>query len=256
MIKWRDTPEVPDLRQPQRSLPPFYKRVGARVSCRTPNHGPALSRRPLRADAQRKYDKLLEAAREAFAEDGSAATLDDIARRAGVGIATLYRHFPTRQHLLEAVYVDEVEAMARRRPTWPSCRPGSARHLAARIRRLRRDEARPGRGAARLRRHRRRGLPGLPHGRHRRGRHAARARPEGRESSGPTRISRRRAHGRRHRGDPQDGSPSRSSACSRSCSTGCATPRGRSGCSRSRARPPARGRRSRWSGCSASAIAS
>ena len=72
-----------------------------------------LSRRPLRADAQRNYDKLLEAAREAFAEDGTAATLDDIARRAGVGIATLYRHFPTRQHLLEAVYVDEVQAIAR-----------------------------------------------------------------------------------------------------------------------------------------------
>ena len=71
-----------------------------------------LSRRPLRADAQRNYDKLLEAAREAFAEDGTAATLDDIAQRAGVGIGTLYRHFPTRQHLLEAVYVDEVQAMA------------------------------------------------------------------------------------------------------------------------------------------------
>src|SRR4029077_9767461 len=73
----------------------------------------SLSRRPLRADAQRNYDKLLSAARDAFAEDGTAATLDDIAHRAGVGIATLYRHFPTRQHLLEAVYVDEVEAMAR-----------------------------------------------------------------------------------------------------------------------------------------------
>jgi AcrR family transcriptional regulator len=72
----------------------------------------SLSRRPLRADAQRNYDKLLEAAREAFAEDGSAATLDDIAHRAGVGIGTLYRHFPTRQHLLEAVYIDEVQAMA------------------------------------------------------------------------------------------------------------------------------------------------
>jgi AcrR family transcriptional regulator len=72
-----------------------------------------LSQRPLRADAQRNYDKLLAAARDAFAEDGTAATLDDIAHRAGVGIATLYRHFPTRQHLLEAVYVDEVQAMAR-----------------------------------------------------------------------------------------------------------------------------------------------
>jgi AcrR family transcriptional regulator len=75
---------------------------------------PQRPQRPQRADAQRNYEKLLAAAREAFAADGTSATLDDIARRAGVGIATLYRHFPTRQHLLEAVYVDEFEAMARK----------------------------------------------------------------------------------------------------------------------------------------------
>ena len=69
--------------------------------------------RPQRADARRNYEKLVAAAREAFAEDGTSATLEDIARRAGVGIGTLYRHFPTRQHLLEAVYVDEVEAISR-----------------------------------------------------------------------------------------------------------------------------------------------
>jgi AcrR family transcriptional regulator len=69
--------------------------------------------RPKRADARRNYDKLLVAARDAFAEAGTAASLEDIARRAGVGIGTLYRHFPTRQHLLEAAYVDEVEAMGR-----------------------------------------------------------------------------------------------------------------------------------------------
>jgi AcrR family transcriptional regulator len=71
------------------------------------------SRRPLRADARRNYEKLLAVARDVFAEDGAAATLDDIARRAQVGPATLYRHFPTRQHLLEAVYLDEVEAISR-----------------------------------------------------------------------------------------------------------------------------------------------
>jgi AcrR family transcriptional regulator len=76
---------------------------------------PALpSRRPKRADALRNYEKLVTAAREAFAEDGTSATLDDIARRAGVGPGTLYRHFPTRQHLLEAVYLDEVEAISRK----------------------------------------------------------------------------------------------------------------------------------------------
>jgi AcrR family transcriptional regulator len=71
-----------------------------------------LKRRPMRADAQRNYDKVLMAARQAFAEGGTATSLEEIARRAGVGIGTLYRHFPSRQQLLEAVYVDEVEALA------------------------------------------------------------------------------------------------------------------------------------------------
>jgi AcrR family transcriptional regulator len=69
--------------------------------------------RPKRADARRNYDKLVGAARAVFAEEGTSAPLEDIAERAAVGIGTLYRHFPTRQALLEAVYVDEVEAMAR-----------------------------------------------------------------------------------------------------------------------------------------------
>src|SRR6202167_4351100 len=64
--------------------------------------------RPKRADARRNYEKVLAAAREAFAEGGESTSLEQIARRAGVGIGTLYRHFPTRQALLEAVYVDEV----------------------------------------------------------------------------------------------------------------------------------------------------
>ena len=69
--------------------------------------------RPMRADARRNYEKLVAAARAAFTADGTSVPLEDIADRAGVGIGTLYRHFPTRQALLEAVYVDEVEAMAR-----------------------------------------------------------------------------------------------------------------------------------------------
>ena len=72
-----------------------------------------LLQRPKRADARRNYDKLLAAAAEAFAEDGSEASLEDIARRAGVGIGTLYRNFPTRHALLEAVYIGEVQEMAR-----------------------------------------------------------------------------------------------------------------------------------------------
>ena len=70
------------------------------------------SRRPHRKDAARNYDALLAAAREAFAEHGSEASLEDIARRAGVGIGTLYRNFPTRDALVEAVYLDEVAGVA------------------------------------------------------------------------------------------------------------------------------------------------
>src|SRR4051794_16081335 len=72
-----------------------------------------LARRPKRADARRNYEKLLAAATQAFAGAGTDASLEDIARRGGVGIGTLYRHFPTRQALLEAVYIDEVEEMSR-----------------------------------------------------------------------------------------------------------------------------------------------
>jgi AcrR family transcriptional regulator len=72
-----------------------------------------LLTRPKRADARRNYEKVLAAAREAFAEGGESTALEEIARRAGVGIGTLYRHFPSRQALLEALYVDEVEEICR-----------------------------------------------------------------------------------------------------------------------------------------------
>lgn len=65
----------------------------------------------LRADARRNREKLIEAAAPAFAEHGTAASLEEIARRAGVGIGTLYRHFPTREHLVEVVYGREVEQL-------------------------------------------------------------------------------------------------------------------------------------------------
>jgi AcrR family transcriptional regulator len=67
--------------------------------------------RPLRADAQRNRDKLLTTAVAAFAERGVDASLEDIARQAGVGIGTLYRHFPTRDALMEAVYRHQVELL-------------------------------------------------------------------------------------------------------------------------------------------------
>ncbi len=69
-------------------------------------------RRPTRADARRNFDALVAAANQAFAEHGVNASLEDIARRAEVGIGTLYRNFPTRDALVEAVYLDEVAGVA------------------------------------------------------------------------------------------------------------------------------------------------
>jgi AcrR family transcriptional regulator len=74
--------------------------------------GKAPAARKPRADAQRNRDSLLEAAKAAFAEAGPEASLDEIARRAGVGIGTLYRHFPTRDAIVEAVYRREVQQLA------------------------------------------------------------------------------------------------------------------------------------------------
>jgi AcrR family transcriptional regulator len=65
-----------------------------------------------RADAQQNRHRLLEAAKDAFTRAGADASLDDIAKQAGVGPGTLYRHFPTREALIEAVYRSEVEKLA------------------------------------------------------------------------------------------------------------------------------------------------
>jgi AcrR family transcriptional regulator len=73
---------------------------------------PAETGRKPRADALRNRDRLLEAAKASFAAAGAEVSLDEIARRAGVGIGTLYRHFPTREAIVEAVYRREVEQLA------------------------------------------------------------------------------------------------------------------------------------------------
>jgi len=67
--------------------------------------------RPLRADAQRNRDRLLAVAVRAFSEDGADVTLDAIAKEAGVGIGTLYRHFPTREALVDAAYRNELDRL-------------------------------------------------------------------------------------------------------------------------------------------------
>lgn len=68
-------------------------------------------RQPMRADARRNYDQIVAAAGALIAEHGADASLEEIARRAGVGSATLHRHFPSRQALLEAVFKNRVEAL-------------------------------------------------------------------------------------------------------------------------------------------------
>jgi AcrR family transcriptional regulator len=65
-----------------------------------------------RADAERNRERILEVAKEAFTRSGANASLDDIAKQAGVGPGTLYRHFPTREELLRAVYQSELEKLA------------------------------------------------------------------------------------------------------------------------------------------------
>jgi AcrR family transcriptional regulator len=73
---------------------------------------PAPPPRKPRADAQRNRERILEVAKKAFTQSGANVSLDDVARQAGIGPGTLYRHFPTREALLEAVYRTEVEKLA------------------------------------------------------------------------------------------------------------------------------------------------
>src|SRR3989442_7357283 len=93
-----------------RRHPPFVK---SNFMASTETSVQTLIERPKRADARRNYEKLLTAGRAEFAEHGESTSLEEIARRAGVGIGTLYRNFPNRQALLEALYVDEVEEVCR-----------------------------------------------------------------------------------------------------------------------------------------------
>jgi AcrR family transcriptional regulator len=67
--------------------------------------------RPLRADAQRNYERVLAAARVVFAEHGGGASMEAIAKQAGVGVGTLYRHFPKRIDVVEAVYREDVDGL-------------------------------------------------------------------------------------------------------------------------------------------------
>ncbi|UGT41724.1 TetR/AcrR family transcriptional regulator [Nocardia yamanashiensis] len=86
-----------------------------------------MTERPLRADARRNRERVLAAAQEAFAAEGVSVPLDEIARRAGVGPGTVYRHFPTKEALFEAAMLDRIERMAERaRVAASSADPGVA----------------------------------------------------------------------------------------------------------------------------------
>jgi len=93
--------------------------------------------RPMRADAQRNYERLVAAARAVFAQQGGGASMEAIAKEAGVGVGTLYRHFPKRIDVVEAVYREDVDelttvaesAVATMEP-WPALVTGS-RHSCA-----------------------------------------------------------------------------------------------------------------------------
>jgi AcrR family transcriptional regulator len=76
-----------------------------------------------RTDAQRNRELILEVAKESFTQSGANASLDDIAKQAGVGPGTLYRHFPTREELIEAVYRTEVEKLAAAERTFAETMP-------------------------------------------------------------------------------------------------------------------------------------
>ena len=89
----------------------------------SPEQVPAPTRR---ADAERNRDKILEAARSAFADPEADISMAEISRRAGVGMATLYRNFPGRRELLEALYTDEVNAVCQAAETIDGATPGAA----------------------------------------------------------------------------------------------------------------------------------
>ena len=91
-----------------RREPPFSRGRDSTLHMRPPGK---RTRKP-RADAVRNRERVLEAAREVFSAGGAEASLEAVARTAGVGIGTLYRHFPTRESLFEAVYRREVQQLA------------------------------------------------------------------------------------------------------------------------------------------------
>ena len=92
----------------------------------------------MRADAKRNYDRIVEVAREVFREQGYDASLDEVAKRAGVGPGTLYRHFPNRGRLLDAIMQSWVDRVERGRREGARPRGAAARPAAGLVRGVRR----------------------------------------------------------------------------------------------------------------------
>jgi len=104
-------PPDPNLPDPNLPDPPDQSHLPDRSDLPDPPDLPSPPSRPRRADARRNYDRLITAAERAFAKDGPGASLDGIAKAAGVGPGTLYRNFPTRRALLDAVYHERIAAL-------------------------------------------------------------------------------------------------------------------------------------------------
>src|SRR4029077_15663831 len=105
-----------------RRVPPFSNPLGEKNmatqkastvgSDHSSDAGAIGEARPQRADARRNRELLVAAARDVFSEQGAGASMEAIARQAGVGVGTMYRHFPNRIDLVEAVYQSDVEELA------------------------------------------------------------------------------------------------------------------------------------------------
>jgi AcrR family transcriptional regulator len=108
---WKSRLSVPASKAPEATFD--HRRRGARViDGKHEKRQPSANARKPRADSARNHKRLIDAAKAAFSDVGPDVSLEEIARRAGVGIGTLYRHFPSRQEVLEAVYRQEVEQLA------------------------------------------------------------------------------------------------------------------------------------------------
>jgi AcrR family transcriptional regulator len=102
----------------------FTSNITESLSTLQPMSPPRSTSRARRSDAERNRDKILAAARTAFAESESELSMAEISRRAGVGMATLYRNFPGRRELLEALFTDEVNAICQAAETLDADTPG------------------------------------------------------------------------------------------------------------------------------------